>query len=83
MNNKSKQMTFVFNSWSQEITNIEFSETLSKKLKQINQGIEISFINDVFELSYDSKLESQVLSEIEQDAFFDIFKDTISIKFIN
>ncbi len=76
-------MTFVFNSWSQEITNIEFSETLSKKLKQINQGIEISFINDVFELSYDSKLESQVLSEIEQDAFFDIFKDTISIKFIN
>jgi len=79
MDKKLNDIEFVFNTWSEEITNDEFAETLGRRLKEINKEITISAKNDVFTIKYHEIYKKKILEEIENysGGFFNIFKSTI------
>ena len=78
-----KRLSFVFNTWTEEFTNEEFMMPLGRRLKQINQEIEIDAQNNVFTITFESKYENELLSELEAysgTSLFDRFKNTITIQ---
>jgi hypothetical protein len=81
-NIKFKSLEFEFRTWSEEITNNEFSNPLGKRLKLINEEININAKDNIFTIKYPECFEYQILKEIEDYSgpFWTIFKN--SIKFI-
>jgi hypothetical protein len=76
-----KKITFYLNTWTEEILETEYADSLKLFLKEkLQMDLDISVNNSRFSIYFPKEIETLIINELSKLGSYDIFKGSIKIE---
>jgi hypothetical protein len=76
-----KKITFYLNTWTKEILETEYADSLKLFLKEkLQMDLDISVNNYRFSIYFPKEIETLIINELSKLGSYDIFKGSIKIE---